>query len=238
MKSLIVLAALILSAFAPICIVTTSSPHIDYSASLAIDGKNTNTYTVQFAQSGDTTRRVTSYFDNNKRLLRQETTHFQAKQLRLYFNKIEDFRTGEFLQQTYSGSRFIAQRRERKGAEIEERSIKAENAIVTTLVSERVALSLEALDKGETVTFTLALPLHGIVAEMTLVKTSSEAVNGVPCITIRLEPSNFIFRILMGEPAYFTFERAKPNRFMQYKGVLGLPTVEGKQQTGFVVIRY
>ena len=238
MKSFIILTALFLSAFAPLCTFTTSSPHIDYSASLAIDGKNTHTYTVQFAQSGDTTRRVTSYFDSGKRLVRQETTHFQAKQLKLYLNNIEDFRTGEFLHQTYSGSRFVAQRRERKGAELEERSIKAENAIVTTLVSERVAQSLEALDKGENVTFTLALPLHGIIAEMSLVKTGSETVNGVPCSTIRLEPSNFFFRILMGEPAYFTFERAKPNRFMKYKGVVGLPSAEGKQQSGFVVITY
>ncbi|TAE30981.1 MAG: hypothetical protein EAZ92_03920 [Candidatus Kapaibacterium sp.] len=214
------------------------SPHIDYSASIAIDSKNTHTYTVKFAQSGDTTRRVTSYFDNTKRLVRQETTHFQAKQLKLYLNKIEDFRTGEYLFQTSTSNGFAAQHRERKGAELEERSIKAEHAIPTTLVSERVAQSIEAVDRGENVTFFVALPLHGIVAEMSITKASNEVVNGVPCVTIRFEPSNFLFKILMGDPSFFTFERAKPNRFMQYNGVLGLTTAEGKRQNGFVVIKY
>jgi hypothetical protein len=230
------LAVLCLSAFSPLF--TSSSPHIDYAASLAIDGKTTHTYTVQFTQSGDTTHRITSYFDTEKRLVRQETTHFQEKHLKLYLNKIEDFRNGEILMQTVSGNRYLVQRRARRDSGIEQRSLTADNAIVTTLVSERVAQSLEELERGENVTFMLALPLHGFVAEMSLVKTSSEAVGGVPCVTIRLEPSNFIFKALMGEASYFTFERAKPHRFMQYKGVVGLPSADGKQQNGFVVIKY
>ncbi len=219
-------------------IITTLSPHIDYSATIAINSKNTHTYTVKFVQSGDTTRRVTSYFDSEKNLVRQETTHFQAKQLKLFLNKIEDYRTGEYLFQTPSANGFVAQHRERKGAGLEEHSIKAENAVPTTLVSERIAQSIEAVDRGENVTFMVALPLHGIVADMCLSKAASEVVSGVPCITIRFEPCNIFYRILMGEPGYFTFERAKPNRFMQYKGVLGLTTAEGKRQNGFVVIKY
>ncbi|MFY7998351.1 MAG: hypothetical protein ACOVSW_07100 [Candidatus Kapaibacteriota bacterium] len=218
--------------------ITTLSPHIDYSATIAIDGKNTHTYTVKFAQNGDTSFRITSYFDNQKHLVRQETTHFQAKQLKLYVNKIEDYRTGEYLFQIPSANGFIAHHRERKGANLETHSIKAENAVPTTLVSERIAQSIEAVDRGENATFMVALPLHGIVAEMCLTKARNETVNGVPCITIRFEPCNIFFRILMGEPGYFTFERAKPNRFMQYKGVLGLTTAEGKRQNGFVAIKY
>ncbi len=217
---------------------TASQSHENYSALITIDGKQTHTYTVQFSQNGDTTKRVTSYFDGSKRLVRQETTKFRANTLTLFANKIEDFRTGEYLWQTASGNRFYAQRRERTGSENEQKSITADNAIVTTLVSERVAMSMEALDRGETVTFTLALPLRGIVTDMNLVKISSEIVGGVACSTIKLEPSNVIFRLMMGEPSLFTFERAKPHRFMQYKGILGLPTPEGKQQSGTVAIKY
>jgi hypothetical protein len=231
-------AALCASAFAPLSLVLVSQAHLDYSAALTIDGKTSHSYTVQFTQNGDTTRRVTSYYDNGKRLIRQETTNFRAQGLKLFSNKIQDFRTGEYLLQTSSGNRFNVEHRERKGAELEEKSITAENGIVTTLVTERIALSMEALDRGETVSFVLALPLRGIVTEMNLLKSSTEAVGGVACAVIKLEPSNFVFKALMGEPSLFFFERAKPHRLMQYKGIVGLPSAEGKQQSGVAVAKY
>jgi hypothetical protein len=47
-----------------------------------------------------------------------------------------------------------------------------------------------------------------------------------------------VFKALMGEPSLFTFEVAKPHRLMRYKGILGLPSAEGKQQSGVVVGKY
>jgi hypothetical protein len=114
----------------------------------------------------------------------------------------------------------------------------ADNAILSTLVAERIALSMEALDRGETTTFMLALPLHGIMAEMSLVKVQNETINGVSCAIIKLAPSNLLFRVLMGDPSYFFFERAKPYRLIQYKGIVGLPSPEGKQQRGLAQMIY
>jgi hypothetical protein len=236
MKRSVFFANLLLCAFAHIHVLAQA--HTNHSAQMTIDGKNSHTYTIQFAQNGDTTRRVTSYFDNEKRLVRQETTRFRAKPLTIYSNYIEDFRTGETLQQSVSKNTFTVKRRERKGAELEEKSVTAENGILSTLVTERIAQSVDALERGETISFTLALPLRNMVVEMSIVKVSNEAVSGVQCAVISLAPSNFVFKALMGEPSLFTFEVAKPHRLMRYKGILGLPSAEGKQQSGVVVGKY
>ena len=86
--------------------------------------------------------------------------------------------------------------------------------------------------------FTLALPAMGIVTEMKAEKVADENISGVPCVTVKIEPSNFLFKAMQGEPSYFSFERAAPHRFMRYKGILGLPSDEGKQQRGVVVMGY
>lgn len=218
--------------------VTTSAASFHYSALLTIDGKTTHSYTVDYLPKGDTIRRVTSYFDDTKRLVRQETSVYIPQTLMLFTNKIEDFRTGEYLLQTNNGNRFIAQHRERFGDKIAQKSISSENAILSTLVAERIQQSMEELERGQTSTFTIALPLHGITADMSLEKVHTEIINGIPCSTIKLAPSNVFFRIVMGEPAYFSYERAKPHRLIQYKGILGLPSPEGKQQRGLAKMLY
>jgi hypothetical protein len=214
------------------------SQYINHTGFLTIDGKQTHSYTIQFSHNGDTTRRVTSYFDTSQKLIRKETTVFRASPLALFSNTIDDYRTGEYLRQELHGNRFITRRRERKGEEIKEKSVSAENAIVATLVSERARQSIEAIDKGLDVKFTLALPAMGIVTEMQFVKAENRTIQGVPCVRVKLEPSNFILKAMMGDPSYFTIERATPHRFMHYEGILGLPSDEGKQQSGFVAMRY
>jgi hypothetical protein len=252
MNALLLYAALTIAMFLPPLARTQTPPqaHLNHTAQLTIDGKNTHSYTVQFSQNGDTTQRVTSYFDNAQRLVRVEITKFRTKPLALFSNKIDDYRTGEFLAQdvsgsqsgnqsgSQSGSRFTTRRRERKGEVMQEKSVTAENGIVATLVSERAGESVGALDKGQSVKFTLVLPALGMVTEMKLEKTGNETVSGVSCITVKLEPSNFMLKALMSEVSYFTFERAAPHRFMQYKGILGIPNDEGKQQSGVAVMKY
>jgi hypothetical protein len=212
--------------------------HINHTGLLTIDGKQSHTYTVQFIQNGDTIRRTTSYVDAAQKLVRKETTLFRALPLLLFSNTIEDYRTGEYLRQDVLGNRFTTRRRERTGEKITEKSISAENAVVATLVSERAQQSIEAIDKGQAVSFTLALPGMGIVTEMAFVKAENRTIQGVPCVRVKLEPQNFFLKAIMGEPSYFTFERSLPHRFMYYEGILGLPNEEGKQQSGFVRMRY
>lgn len=211
---------------------------INHSAEMTIDGKTTHTYTVQFSQNGDTMKRVTSYFDASKRLVRQEISKYRTKPLTLYFNAVDDYRTGEYLRQFSTGNRFVAQRRERKGADLEEKSITAENGLIATLISEKIRQSIDAVDSDGKSSFILALPLIGIVAEMNIIKVGYETISGIPCIKVKLEPSNFFYRLLMGDPSFFCFERAKPHRIMYYKGIVGLPSDKGEQQSGIILMRY
>lgn len=211
---------------------------INHSAEMTIDGKTTHTYTVQFSQNGDTMKRVTSYFDASKRLVRQEISKYRTKPLTLYSNAVEDYRTGEYLRQFSTGNRFVAQRRERTGAELEEKSISAENGLIATLISEKIRQSIDAVDSDGKSAFILALPLIGIVAEMNIIKVGYETISGIPCIKVKLEPSNFFYRMLMGDPSFFCFERAKPHRIMYYKGIVGLPSDKGEQQSGIILMRY
>ncbi len=212
--------------------------HQNHTGQLTINGKNSHSYTVQFSEQGDTVRRITSYLDAAQKLVRMEITKFQTKPLSLISNKIDDYRTGEYLAQEMHGNRFTTRRRERQGEEIKEKSVTAENAIVATLVSEKARQNVELLDKGQEVSFTLALPALGIVTEMKFVKTGSRTVNGISCVTVKTEPTNIFLKAAMGEASYFSFERAAPHRFMHYEGVLGLPNDEGKQQSGSVVMKY
>lgn len=212
--------------------------YINYKGELTIEGKQTYYYTAQFSQHGDTVSRVTTYFDNTNKRIRVEMTKFRPTPLTLLSNKIDDYRMGEYLAQEVNGNRFTTRRRERRGEDIQEKSVTAENAIVSTLVSERIRQNVSVLDKGQDVKFILALPAMGIVTEMRLVKVENRTVQGVACVAIKLEPSNFMLKALMGEPSVFTMERAAPHRFMQYQGILGLPTDEGKQQIGTVVMKY
>jgi hypothetical protein len=218
--------------------VVSAQTHLNYTAQMNIDGNNSYTYTVQYEQKGDTTQRITSYYFGGKQLVRQEITHFRAKPLTLFSNKVEDFRTGEWLWQTAFGTNFTTKRRERKGAEIEEKTITAERAIVTTLVSEGIANNAELLERGQPVRFTVAVASRGVVTEMTVEKTGNEVINGVQCTIVTLNPSNIIFKLLMGEPSYFTFESAAPHRFMRFKGSVGLPDKEGQAQRGLVTMKY
>ncbi|MCU0426257.1 MAG: hypothetical protein MUF71_11595 [Candidatus Kapabacteria bacterium] len=211
---------------------------INHSAEMTISGKTSHTYTVEFKQQGDTVHRITSYFDAGKRLVRQETSKYRTRPLTLYSNVVDDFRTGEYLRQFSKGNRFVAQRRERTGANLEEKSITAENGLIATLISERIRQSIETVDEEGKTSFMLALPLIGIVAEMNIIKVGYETVSGVPCIKVKLEPSNFFYRMLMGEPSFFCFERAKPHRILSYKGIVGLPGDKGEQQSGVVLMRY
>lgn len=215
-----------------------SQAHTNHSAALTIDGKQHYSYNVEFSQHGDTTKRMTSYFDNTKRLIRKETTLFRAKPLALYSNTIDDYRTGESIRLTASGSTYKLKRREKTGASTEEKTMTADNAIVGALVSERVAQSLEQITRGEEVQFVLAIPYLGITSAMKLVKTGTETINGTNCIVAKLEASNFFLRTVMGEPSYFTFEQAKPHRLIRYAGLLGLPSPEGAQQSGIAQTHY
>ena len=218
---------------------TTHTPsHLNHSAFVTIDGKTTYFYTVKFVQTGDTVRRVTSYFDHAKYLLRQETSLYCPQSLVLFANTIEDYRTGEFLRQTSIGKCHIVQRRERKGEDFEQKSVNAENGVVAALVAERIILGMDALERGEIVTFILALPLHDIVAEMSTIKTQNVEIGNIPCAVIKFYPSNIFFRAIMGEPSFFYIERAKPHRLIQYQGILGLPSIEGKQQRGIAIMKY
>jgi hypothetical protein len=214
----------------------------NYTGRITMHGASGSThfYTAQFATHGDTMRRTTTYFDNAKKPVRVEMTDFRLKPLALITNKIDDYRTGEYLLQTVAGSRFTTVRRERKGGEMQTKFVQAENSntIVATLISERLRQGVETLERGQNLTFTLALPTMGIVTDMKVEKVADETISGVPCVTVKMEPSNFLFKAMQSEPSYFSFERAAPHRFMRYKGILGLPTDEGKQQSGVVMMVY
>jgi hypothetical protein len=105
-------------------------------------------------------------------------------------------------------------------------------------VIERAGVNIGTLDKGQEVKCTVVIPSRDMVTELRLIKIDSRVIEGVSCVAIKLEPTSFMLKMLTGDSTILTFERAAPHRLMQYEGVLGLPTDEGKQQSGVVVMKY
>ncbi|MCU0426979.1 MAG: hypothetical protein MUF71_15275 [Candidatus Kapabacteria bacterium] len=212
--------------------------HTNHKATLTIDGKQLYSSSIQFSRQGDTTRRLTAYFDHTQRLVRAETTLFREKPLALYSNIIDDYRNGEHIRLTASGNSYTIQRRKKSDAALEEKTMTAENAIVGALLGERVAQAVPQIIRGEEVQFPLAIPYLGISTTMKLVKTGTETIKGKGCIIAKLEASNFLLRAVVGEASYFAFEQSKPYRLIRYTGLLGIPSPEGSQQSGIADTHY
>ncbi len=212
--------------------------HINYTGQMSIDGKKASSYTVQFVQNGDTMQRTTAYFNAAQKLVRKEVTKFRLRPLALFSNRLDDYRTGESSSLKVEGNRYTLHRKERGDAKLEEKSTTAENAIVSTLVIERAGANIDVLDKGQEVKCMVVIPSRDMVTELRLIKMDNRVVEGVPCVAVKLEPTSFMLKMLAGEPTILTFERAAPHRLMQYEGIVGLPSDEGKQQSGVVVMKY
>lgn len=217
-----------------VCLAQTT---INNSAKILVGDKPLYTSQSTFVVQGSEVSRTISYYDNAKKLLRQETVQYNNRSLEIVSVKQEDFRMG-FLQTIQKqGKSYIIKQRKNASEAMSESSSPASGVYSSQLFIQILQQRMDALLQGKEQKFEILVASRNMNVEMLATKERTETVQGVACVVVKTEPSSLIYRAL-AEPSYFYFEQAQPHRLIYYKGILGITDEKGGQISGTTVSSY
>ena len=179
---------------------------------------------------GSVVTEVTVYKKMDGTPVQTVTVVFDREALLLHSYRLEDHRSGQLEEMRLVDGVVTLTNRETREEELETETVKwGKQTAFGNSVLPLLRRNWEAVRGGQTLSMDLLVPSRLETVGFRVVKVSETTRENTPVMVVRMEPSNWLIRLLV-DPLHFYLASEAPHRLVMYEGRSTVKTDDGDTQ--------